>query len=94
MSKIEKIGVIVSDKMEKSVVVEVAYRYRHPMYSKIVVKTKRYMAHDEDNQCDRGRIRESADPHLQHGHRRSQPGDVDDRRHATRSRRQLPGQRL
>jgi len=54
MSKIEKIGVIVSDKMEKSVVVEVAYRYRHPMYSKIVVKTKRYMAHDEDNQCDLG----------------------------------------
>ena len=54
MSKIEKIGVIVSDKMEKSVVVEVAYRYRHPMYSKIVVKTKRYMAHDENNQCDVG----------------------------------------
>ena len=51
MSKLEKIGVIVSNKMEKSVVVEVAYRYRHPMYSKIVVRTKRYMAHDKTNEC-------------------------------------------
>jgi len=54
MAKIEKIGVIVSNKMEKSVVVEVEYRYRHPIYSKIVVRTKRYMAHDELNNCNVG----------------------------------------
>jgi small subunit ribosomal protein S17 len=54
MSKTEKIGVIVSDKMDKSVVVEVEYRYRHPIYSKIVVRTKRYMAHDESNECNIG----------------------------------------
>jgi small subunit ribosomal protein S17 len=54
MSKTEKIGVIVSNKMEKSVVVEVEYRYRHPIYSKIVVRTKRYMAHDELNKCNIG----------------------------------------
>ena len=54
MSKTEKIGVIVSNKMEKSVVVEVEYRYRHPMYSKIVVRTKRYMAHDELNKWNIG----------------------------------------
>lgn len=54
MSKTEKIGVIVSDKMDKSVVVEVEYRYRHPIYSKIIVRTKRYMAHDEKNECHTG----------------------------------------
>ena len=54
MAKAEKIGVIVSNKMEKSVVVEVEYRYRHPIYSKIVVRTKRYMAHDELNKCNIG----------------------------------------
>lgn len=54
MSKTEKIGVIVSNKMAKSVVVEVEYRYRHPIYSKIVVRTKRYMAHDEANECNIG----------------------------------------
>ena len=54
MAKTEKIGVIVSNKMDKSVVVEVEYRYRHPIYSKIVVRTKRYMAHDESNECNIG----------------------------------------
>lgn len=51
MANTEKIGVIVSNKMDKSVVVEVEYRYRHPIYSKIVVRSKRYMAHDEANEC-------------------------------------------
>jgi small subunit ribosomal protein S17 len=54
MAKTEKIGVIVTNKMDKSVVVEVEYRYRHPIYSKIVVRTKRYMAHDESNDCNIG----------------------------------------
>jgi small subunit ribosomal protein S17 len=54
MSKLEKVGVIVSNNMEKSVVVEVEYRYRHPIYAKIIVRTKRYMAHDEKNQGNIG----------------------------------------
>jgi small subunit ribosomal protein S17 len=54
MSKTEKIGIVVSNKMEKSIVVEVEYRYRDPIYSKIIVQTKRYMAHDEKNECDIG----------------------------------------
>lgn len=54
MSKTEKIGIVVSNKMQKSVVVEVEYRYRHPIYLKIIVRTKRYMAHDEENLCNIG----------------------------------------
>ena len=54
MPKTEKIGIIVSNKMDKSVIVEVEYRYRHPIYLKIVVRTKRYMAHDELNVCHIG----------------------------------------
>ena len=54
MSKTEKIGIVVSNKMDKSIVVEVEYRYRDPIYSKIIVQTKRYMAHDEKNECNIG----------------------------------------
>lgn len=50
MAKKEKIGVVVSDKMEKTVVVAVDFKYRHPVYSKIVFKTKKYLVHDEQ-QC-------------------------------------------
>lgn len=58
----ERVGVVVSDKMEKTVVVAVENRAPHPKYGKIVVKTRRYKAHDEDNQCkagDRVRIQET-----------------------------------
>lgn len=58
----EKVGVVVSDKMEKTVVVAVENRSAHPKYGKIVVKTKRFKAHDEENKCqegDRVRIRET-----------------------------------
>jgi small subunit ribosomal protein S17 len=54
MAKTEKIGIIVSNKMNKSVVVEVEYRYRHPIYLKTIIHTKRYMAHDEYNKCKLG----------------------------------------
>lgn len=47
----EKVGVVISDKMQKTIVVAVNYRYQHPFYSKIVIRTKKYMAHDEYNQC-------------------------------------------
>ncbi|MDX2098765.1 MAG: 30S ribosomal protein S17 [Leptolyngbyaceae cyanobacterium bins.59] len=58
----EQVGLVVSDKMDKTVVVAVENRAPHPKYGKIMVRTKRYKAHDEENQCkagDRVRIRES-----------------------------------
>ncbi|HEY9601462.1 MAG TPA: 30S ribosomal protein S17 [Allocoleopsis sp.] len=58
----ERVGLVVSDKMDKTVVVAIENRSPHPKYGKIVVQTKRYKAHDEDNQCkegDRVRIRET-----------------------------------
>jgi small subunit ribosomal protein S17 len=53
---------VVSDKMQKTVVVAVENRAPHPKYGKIVVRTRRYKAHDEENQCrvgDRVRIQET-----------------------------------
>ena len=44
-------GVVTSDKMDKTVVVSVERRYRHPLYKKVVKETKKYMAHDETNDC-------------------------------------------
>ena len=58
----ERVGLVVSDKMDKTVVVAVENRAPHPKYGKIVVRTKRYKAHDEENQCqegDRVRIQET-----------------------------------
>lgn len=58
----ERVGVVVSNKMQKTVVVAVENRSAHPKYGKIVVQTKRYKAHDEENKCkegDRVRIRET-----------------------------------
>lgn len=50
----ERVGTVVSDKMQKTVVVAVENRSAHPKYGKIVVKTKRYKAHDEENKCKEG----------------------------------------
>jgi small subunit ribosomal protein S17 len=47
-------GVVVSDKMEKSVVVAVTTHQKHPRFGKYVRKTKRYSAHDEQNSCNVG----------------------------------------
>jgi len=58
----ERVGMVVSDKMNKTVVVAVENRSPHPKYGKIVVNTKKYKAHDEENLCkegDRVRIRET-----------------------------------
>jgi len=46
-----RIGVVVSDKMDKTVVVAVMRSYRHPLYGKTIRRTKKYMAHDEENAC-------------------------------------------
>nr|UBQ35336.1 ribosomal protein S17 [Thalassiosira sp.] len=50
----EKIGIIVSNKMDKTVVVKVESRYSHPIYSKTMIKTRKYLAHDEVSQCNIG----------------------------------------
>jgi small subunit ribosomal protein S17 len=50
----ERVGVVVSDKMDKTVVVAVESRAPHPKYGKIVVKTRRYKAHDAENTCQTG----------------------------------------
>lgn len=58
----ERVGLVVSDKMDKTVVVAVENRAPHPKYGKIMVRTKRYKAHDEENKChvgDRVRIQET-----------------------------------
>ena len=47
-------GIVVSDKMDKTVVVEVRTKVRHPLYGKMVNKTTKFMAHDENNDCDIG----------------------------------------
>jgi len=58
----ERVGLVVSDKMQKTVVVAIENRSPHPKYGKIMVKTRRYKVHDEENQCkvgDRVRIQET-----------------------------------
>jgi small subunit ribosomal protein S17 len=58
----ERVGFVVSDKMQKTVVVAIESRTAHPKYGKIIVRTKRYKAHDEENKCkvgDQVRIQET-----------------------------------
>lgn len=54
-------GTVVSDKMDKTVVVRVDRRVTHPLYKKIITRSKKFAAHDENNDCaigDQVRIRE------------------------------------
>ncbi|HID15650.1 MAG TPA: 30S ribosomal protein S17 [Candidatus Atribacteria bacterium] len=60
--KKELVGTVTSDKMDKTVVVTVETMFMHPLYKKTVKKRKKYMAHDENNECkigDRVKILES-----------------------------------
>ncbi len=50
----EKIGVVVSNNMDKSIVVEVERKVKHPKYGKFVKKSSRFMAHDKENECQEG----------------------------------------
>ena len=50
----ERIGLVVSNKMEKTIVVAVARKVKHPIYGKFVNKTTRFVAEDEQNQCNEG----------------------------------------
>ena len=49
-------GVVVSDKMDKSVTVNVERRTQHPLYKKFIRRSKKYVAHDETNACKEGDI--------------------------------------
>jgi small subunit ribosomal protein S17 len=49
-------GVVVSAKMDKTVVVSIKSRKPHPLYEKVVTKTKKVKAHDENNECKEGDI--------------------------------------
>ncbi len=58
----ERVGIVVSDKMDKTIVVAISERVKHPLYKKIVSRTKRCKAHDENNSCgigDKVRIAET-----------------------------------
>lgn len=50
----KRIGIVTSNKMDKTVVVEVTSNVKHPLYKKVVKKTKKFKAHDELNQCGLG----------------------------------------
>lgn len=50
----ERTGLVVSNKMEKSIVVQIERRYKHPVYGKFVKKTSKFIAHDENNDCNIG----------------------------------------
>ena len=49
-----RIGVVVSDKMDKTIVVKLSTRVKHPLYSKYINKTTKIKAHDENNECGVG----------------------------------------
>lgn len=51
MATKEKMGTVVSTKMEKTIVLMVEEKYAHAIYGKILKKTRRFMAHDEQNEC-------------------------------------------
>lgn len=53
-SRKERIGVVVSDKMQKSIVVAVERKVKHAMYGKFTKKTTKFMAHDENDDCNIG----------------------------------------
>lgn len=57
----ERTGVVTSDKMDKSIVIAVERKVKHPKYGKFIKKTAKFVAHDEKNDCNEGdtvRIRE------------------------------------
>ncbi len=50
----QQIGIVISNKMQKTIVVKIENRYQHPIYSKTMVRTKKYLAHDELEECNIG----------------------------------------
>jgi small subunit ribosomal protein S17 len=61
-SRKQRVGIVTSNKMEKTIVISVERRLQHPMYGKFVKRTNKFMAHDEKNECtigDKVRIMET-----------------------------------
>ena len=52
----ERVGVVVSNKMDKSIVIMVERKVKHPLYGKFVKKSTKFMAHDEKNECNIGDV--------------------------------------
>ena len=50
----ERVGLVCSDKMDKTVVVAIEEKSKHPLYKKTITKTVKFKAHDENNECDVG----------------------------------------
>ena len=50
----ERVGTVVSSKMDKTIVVAVERKEKHPLYGKFVKKTTKFVAHDEKNECGEG----------------------------------------
>ena len=49
-----RVGIVTSDKMDKTIVVSIKTKVRHPLYGKMVNRTRKFKAHDEENQCGIG----------------------------------------
>lgn len=49
-----RVGIVVSDKMDKTIVVAIKTKVRHPLYGKMVNRTRKFKAHDENNECGIG----------------------------------------
>ena len=49
-----RVGIVVSDKMDKTVVVAVEQKVKHPLYKKYILRTKKLKVHDENNECGIG----------------------------------------
>jgi small subunit ribosomal protein S17 len=52
--RLKRVGVVVSDKMDKTIVVKVERQFAHPLYKRIVRKSKKFLAHDENSQAKPG----------------------------------------
>ena len=50
----QQVGIVISNKMQKTIVVKIENRYSHPIYSKTMVRTRKYLAHDELEECKIG----------------------------------------
>ena len=50
----ERVGIVVSNKMDKTITVQITERYKHPLYKKILKRSKKFLAHDENNEADIG----------------------------------------
>ena len=50
----QQVGIVISNKMQKTIVIKVENRYSHPMYSKTLIRTKKYLAHDQFEECNIG----------------------------------------